>query len=102
PFDCTADPMRQAAGATLFLDTQTGDYDLVFLPIVTTVDATENKRAVAGRKSGSPKIVITGFGGANEGQPIHGSKTVSLQSDDRIPVPMTATVSWAFTPEAPS
>ena len=101
PLDCATNSSMEAAGATLFFDSQTGNYDITFLPIVTAASATEGKRTMAERKLGTPKLVFTGFTGAAEGQPIRGSKTVQLTSDDRTLVPMTAMVSWTFTPASP-
>lgn len=106
PFDCrphlfSDDPEVArhliAEGTLLYLDKQTGEYDLTIAPQQVEVAPTVNGKAAAARKLGIPKVVLTGFRGDGVDKPLRGSKSVEVANEDGIP--LRAEVAWTFTPD---
>lgn len=86
-----------AEGTVLYLDKQTGEYDLTVAPQQVEVAPTVNGKPAAARKLGIPKVVLTGFKGDGIDKPLRGSKSVDVATEDGIP--LRAEVAWTFTPD---
>lgn len=86
-------------GTRLFLDKQTGEYDITFAPALADAATTVDGKPGAAARIGTPKIALTGMSGAVIDQSVHGSRTLDLEPENGVP--LRAEVTWTFTPGAP-
>lgn len=86
-----------AEGTLLYLDKQTGEYDLTIAPQQVQAAVTVDDKPAAPRPLGIPRIALTGMDGAAVDQPLRGRKTVDLPSEDGVP--LRADIEWSFTPD---
>lgn len=86
-----------AQGTLIYVDTQTGDYDITFG--ASAIDATPTVNGKPGQpvQVGAPEIALTGFDGAAPGEPFGGSQSVDVKSEDGLP--LHAEITWTFTPD---
>lgn len=86
-----------AEGTLLYIDKQTGEYDLTIAAQQVDATTTVDGKPVAARKLGIPQLVLTGFRGDGVDKPLGGSKTVDVHAEDGVP--LHAEVTWTFTPD---
>lgn len=86
-----------ADGTLLYLDKQTGEYDLTIPPQSVDASISIDGKPRAARKVGTPKIALTALHGTAAGQPISGSKSLDIKQEDGVP--LRAEVTWSFTPD---
>lgn len=86
-----------ADGTQIYFDKQTGAYDIVFAPEQIDADVTVDGKPGEPKKTGTPKIAMSGFEGAAIGKPISGSKKVNVEYENGVP--LHAEINWTFTPD---
>lgn len=86
-----------ADGTVLYLDKQTGEYDITIGPQQVDTTITVDGKPAAARRIGVPQMVLTGFKGDGIDKPLSGSKTIDVAKEDGVP--LRAEVTWAFTPD---
>lgn len=83
----------------LFLDRQTGEYDITFAPALADAATTADGEPAVPARAGTPRIALTGLTGAAVDKPLHGSRSVELEPENGVP--LRAEIEWTFTPDAP-